>query len=240
MTARRTVVVESLDDHRNPLFSEALRLYRRVFPEKERIDRAYFVSILEEKRRGLLEPFNLHFLVARAEGRVRGLAVGSYLAVVNLGFVGYLAVDPAYSGAGMGRLLRERLVRALRRDARAAGHAELLGVLGEVEAENPWLSHLLRNPRLLPLDIQYRQPALGRNVPAVPLVLYLEATRRPIRSLPVKRVRALLYAIYRRVYRIRFPLRNPAFRAMMRELKGRRTVGRRKLRTAAAPAHRVR
>ncbi len=75
---RLRLAIESLSDHRHPLFARALALYARVFPEKERIDRRYFVRILEEKRLGLLRPFNLHFLVARrgSEGTAVGKIAG--------------------------------------------------------------------------------------------------------------------------------------------------------------------
>jgi len=111
----RRLRIESVDDHRHPAFTAALKLYDSVFPEKERIGREYFVELLAEKRLGLLEPFNLHFLVARKQGRVVGLATASYLAVVNMGFVGYLAVDPQLKGARIGSRLRARLVAVLRR-----------------------------------------------------------------------------------------------------------------------------
>lgn len=220
MTARSQLVIESLDDHRTPAFRGALRLYERVFPEKERIDRRYFAELLEEKRLGLLQPFNQQFLVARHGRRVVGLCTGSYLAVVNMGFVGYLATDPARKGARIGSRLRARLVRELRRDARAAGYPDLDGVLGEVEARNPWLRHLVRTRGALALDFPYRQPALGEATPDVPLVLYLEPVGARVRSLAAARMRTLLYAVYRRVYRVRFPLRQPAFRMMLRRLAG--------------------
>ncbi len=202
-------------------------LYARVFPEKERIDRRYFVRILEEKRLGLLYPFNIHFLVARRGAQVVGLATGSYLAVVNMGFVGYLAVEPGLKGARIGSRLRERLLAEFRCDARAARHDDLRGVLGEVEADNPWLAHLERTRGVLALDFAYRQPSLGAT-PAVPLVLYLEPIAEPIPRVSTKELRALLYAVYRRMYRIRFPLKDGVFRRMLKELRGRRWVGRRR------------
>lgn len=230
------ISIEELDDHRSPLFRAAQRLYERVFPDKERIDRRYFAELLQEKRLGLLQPFNIHFLIARRGARVLGLATGSYLAVVNMGFVGYLAVAPATKGSRIGSRLRARLVRECRRDARAAGRGELAGVLGEVEARNPWLRHLVRSGALA-LDFPYRQPSLGEHTPDVPLVLYLQPLGEPVRSLSAARVRALLYAVYRRVYRVRFPLRDKAFRQMLRELSSLRRVRPVTLRRLEAARH---
>ena len=228
---RRTpgLVIESVSDHRHPFFIAALRLYNRVFPAEEKIDRRYFRDMLEEKRLGLLFPFNLHFLVARRGDRVVGLATGSYLAVVNVGFVGYLAVGRRSAGAQIGTRLRRRLVEEMRRDARASGHRDLDAVMGEVERDNPWLRHLVRERRVFALDLDYRQPPLRGQAHDVPLVLYMEPVGRRIRSLPADRVKALLYAIYRRLYRIRFPLRVPSFAYMLQQLEGRQSVGRLRL-----------
>lgn len=51
--------------------------------------------------------------------------------------------------------------------------------------------------------------------------LYVEPVGERLRSVPVARMQALLYAIYRRMYRLRFPLREPAFRRMLASLEGR-------------------
>lgn len=223
------ITIESLDDHRQPGFKEALRLYNRVFPAKEKIERRYFVDLLREKRQGFLFPFNVHFLVARKQGRVVGLATGSYLSVVNLGFVGYLASDPKLKGERIGSRLRARLVTELRRDARATGRTDLEAVMGEIEPDNPWLRYLVRTRGALALDLDYRQPALRDGTAAVPLVLYFEPISGPVRRLSVRRVRSIVYSIFRRVYRVRFPLRDPSLRRVMRSIQGRRWIGSRPL-----------
>jgi hypothetical protein len=224
------IVIESLDDHRQPGFKEALRLYHRIFPAKERIDRRYFVDLLREKRLGLLYPFNVHFLVARKQGKVVGLATGSYLSVVNMGFVGYLASEPRLKGERIGSRLRARLVVEMQRDARASGRPGLEAVMGEVEATNPWLRNLVRNRGALALDLDYRQPSLRKETPAVPLVLYYEPiSGPPMRRISVRRLRAILYSIFRRVYRVRFPLRDRSLRRILKGLEGRSYVGPRRL-----------
>jgi hypothetical protein len=233
--------IASVSDHRHPHFTAALRLYNRVFPSEEKVDRRYFRNLLEEKRLGLLYPFNVHFLVAVRGERVIGLATGSYLAVVNVGFVGYLAVGRRSAGAHIGTRLRHRLVADLRRDAQASGNRDLGAVMGEVERDNPWLRHLIRDRRVFALDLDYRQPPLHRQTHEVPLVLYVEPVGRPFQSLRAADVRLLLYAIYRRLYRIRFPLRAPSFVRMLRQLEGRRVVGRLSLAqvTPSRPARRA-
>ncbi len=223
--AHPAITIESLDDHREPGFKEALRLYHRVFPAKEKIDRRYFVDLLREKRQGYVFPFNIHFLVARKNGRVVGLATGSYLSVVNVGFVGYLASQPRLKGERIGSRLRARLVTEMRRDARACGRADLDAVMGEVESTNPWLQNLVRNRGALALDLDYRQPSLRHGTPAVPLVLYFEPISGSVRRLGVRRLRSILYSIFRRVYRVRFPLRDPSLRRILRSLRDRRFIG---------------
>ncbi len=222
----KPVLIETLSHHRDPGFSGMMKLFGRVFPAKEKIDRSYFEDILAEKRLGLLDPFNTHVLIARRDGSpVLGFATGTYLAVVNMGFVGYLAVDPRSKGLRIGGRLRQRLIKEMRKDARAAGHPDLEGVLGEIERINPWLRHLVRERDVLALDVDYRQPPLRKGSPEVPLVLYIETIGAPIHRLSATTVRAVLYAIYRRLYRLRFPLREPSFRTMLRSLGKRRQVG---------------
>jgi hypothetical protein len=58
-----------------------------------------------------------------------------------------------------------------------------------------------------------------------PFVLYYESMRGVRRSMPASELRRLLYAIWRRVYRVRRPLERPAFNAMLRSIEGRRRIG---------------
>lgn len=216
--------ISAVSSARDPLFRRAFSLYSAVFPASERIGREYFRNLFEEKRLGLLAPFNFHFLVAHQGPSVAGFISGTYLAIANVGFVGYLAVRPSKAGQHVGSSLRKRLVSLVQRDAVAARHSALRGMMGEIEADNPWLETIRRRGSLV-LDLDYFQPSTdGTSV--VPLALYLQPTSgRKVRSLPASDLRRVLYAIYRRLYRIRFPLKQPEFRRMMRELEGRDRVG---------------
>jgi hypothetical protein len=80
------------------------------------------------------------------------------------------------------------------------------------------LSHLVRRRNVLPLDFDYYQPPLHGKGKGLPLVLYIEPVGAVIRRLQAPTVRAILYAIYRRVYRVRYPLREVAFRRMLKQL----------------------
>lgn len=224
--------VASADD---ALFCRAFTLYCSLFPPGERIGREYFRNLFEEKRLGLLTPFNFHFLVAHEGERVVGFISGTYLAIANLGFVGYLAVRPSVAGRSVGSRLRHRLVRLAQADALAAGHPGLRGMLGEVEAANPWLERMQRRGALA-LDFEYFQPSTDGTA-VVPLVLYLQPTSgRKLYSLPASTLRRILYSIYRRLYRIRFPLKQPEFRKMIKQLEGRVRIGGRPRSSGTEPA----
>ncbi|MBK5254985.1 MAG: GNAT family N-acetyltransferase [Vicinamibacteria bacterium] len=218
----------------DPLFRRAFTLYSAAFPPGERIGREYFRNLFEESRLGLLAPFNFHFLVAHEGERVLGFISGTYLAIANLGFVGYLAVRPSAAGRQVGSRLRHRLIQSVKRDAIAAGHSGLRGMMGEVEHGNPWLERMRRRGALA-LDLDYFQPSTDGTA-VVPLVLYFQpASERRVRSLSASALRQVLYAIYRRLYRIRFPLKQPEFRRMLRQIQGRSRVGGRPLTCPAKP-----
>lgn len=218
------VRISAISSVRDPRFRRAFSLYSATFPPSERIGREYFRNLFEEKRLGLLAPFNFHFLVAHQGPSLAGFISGTYLAIANVGFVGYLAVRPSQAGRHVGTRLRQRLVDLVQRDAVAARHSGLRGMMGEIEADNPWLEAIRRRGALV-LDLNYFQPSTdGTSV--VPLALYLQpASGRKVRSLKASDLRRILYAIYRRLYRIRFPLKQPEFRRMMRQLEGRDRVG---------------
>ncbi|MEO8361429.1 MAG: GNAT family N-acetyltransferase [Vicinamibacteria bacterium] len=228
MTRMRTgIQISSIRSADDPLFVKAFALYSRVFPPSEKIDRAYFENLFEEARLDLLAPYAFHFLVAHQNGEVDGFVTGSYLAIVNVGFVGYLAVGPDATGEQIGSRLRDKLIACLQIDAAAAGRPDLLGMMGEVEDGNPWLERMRRRGAFA-FDLRYLQPSTG-GMSIVPLVLYLEPIKvSRLRSLPVKTVRRLLYAIYRRLYRIPFPLMRAEFQDMLRQLEGRSRIGARR------------
>ena len=222
--------IETVDTIRSPLFRASYALYRRVFPRDEQMPKRYFHEHLTEARLGLSRPFNFHYLVACRGDEVLGFSCGTYLALENMGFVDYLAVDEGATGRGIGTKLRAELVRCLRRDALDAGHEGLTAVLGEVQPGSRWLRRLVGSGRAVALDIDYRQPPLEAGKRAVSLVLYLEPVDAPFEGLEAGQASRLLYALYRRLYRIPYPLQDPSFRYMLKQLRGRNRVGAKTLR----------
>lgn len=224
--AEAAIRVLEVADEREPLAEAALALIGEVFRPPERQPLAELRSEVEEKRRGLLQPFDFHLLAAVApEGGVVGVISGVYLAGVNAGFVTYLAVHAAARGRGVGRRARRALVEALRADARRAGQAELAWVLGEVRSDSAWIRRLVRTRGAIPFDLTYYHPGMRLDPAAPGYVLYREPIGDARRELPAAEVGRVLYAVWRRGYRVRYPLERETFRAMLAELEGRATIG---------------
>jgi len=225
--ARPRLLYREVLDTIDPDFEKAFALYERAFPEDERVPRDYFVVALEAKRAGRMSPGNFRFLVCREGTEVVGFCAGRYLEPANVGIVGYLAVEPTVKGRRIGSGLRRHLVRGFRRDADLAGHADLEAVVGEIEADNPWISILVGQRRVFALDLAYEQPILHPGGSPVPLVLYYQ----PIRSsdlpdaLPAEKVETLLREIFRTVYRIDRPEESPVFRRLAGELRAKKRIG---------------
>jgi hypothetical protein len=212
---------------------DAHRLLRTAFSRRERVPLAEWRATLQERARGVWTDYAWHLLVAEQRGRVLGLATGTYLGNVNIGVIGYLAIDASVRAAGLGTRLRRRLRAAFMRDARITAGRELAGILGEVSPDNPWLDSLARKQGVLVLDVPYFQPRLYPGDKPSPFVLYYESIGGTRRWLSATEVRRILYAIWRRAYRISRPLERPAFRRMLRSLEGRNRIG-------SAPAYRRR
>jgi hypothetical protein len=224
---RRVVTtIRELQDPADPALAQAYRLLTRTFHRGERVLRREWTGSLRERRDGLLTDIAWHLIVAERNGRVVGFTSGSYLGNVNLGVVGYLAIAPDVRAGGLGTRLRGRLRSAFAKDAARIARRPLDGILGEVSADNPWLRSLARRPEVLALDFPYYQPRLSEDDAPSPYVLYLESLLRHRDHLTAAELRRILYTLWRRVYRIGRPLDRPAFRAMLRALQGRRTVGR--------------
>lgn len=217
--------VREIRTAKDPAFAPAHRLLRRIFPRAEMMPRRAWIQVLREREQGLWTDLNWHLIVAEREGAVIGAASGSYLGNVNVGIVGYVAVDAAARAKGLGPRLRRALVRGFTRDAKDWNDTDLTAVVGEVHAYNPWLRILVSRHHAIALDFPYFQPALHRGEKPVPLVMYYEPIGAARRWLQVGEVRRLLYTMWRRAYRVANPLSDPNFRRMLRALHGRRRIG---------------
>lgn len=225
MSGPDPVRIVELTDELSPTTEAALRLIETTFerPDRQPVDELR--SEVSERRQRLTTAEAFHLFAALDDAdNVLAAATGIYLDGVNAGFVTYLAVREDMRRHGMGRRLRVRLVERFRTDARVAGFDDLAWVLGEVRLSSPWLKRLVRRRGAVPFDITYYHP--GVRPPARPLhALYRQPVIDDRTVLPVHLVRRLLYAIYRRGYRVRYPLLHTGFQAMMEELDTRSGIG---------------
>lgn len=219
----RIRIVE-IEDERDSLAEEALALIAEAFPPHERQPLAELRSEIEEKRRELLQPFDFHLFIGVEEEGVVAVAAGAYLAGINAGFITYLAVREGTRGQGVGQEVRAALVDAFREDARRTGREDLAWVLGEVRTDGHWLESLIRNRGAIPFDLTYYHPGMVLEG-GPPYALYREPIGDERRELPVDEVRRVLYAVWRRGYRVRYPLERATFQAMLSELEDRDSVG---------------
>lgn len=217
-------VVEVVDE-RTPLAAEALKLLADTFPPHDRHSLDDLRTEVAEKRYDLLFPYDFHLLALVDESdNVVATSTGTYLAGVNAGFVGYLAVHPDHRGAAHGRRLRSTLVDLFMSDAIEAGNHGLAWVIGEVRVANPWLHKLVREGTAIPFDFDYYHPGMtvGKGEK---YVLYRQLVGDLRRELAAAETRTILYAIYRRSYRVRYPLNHPNFMAMLEDIGDRKVVG---------------
>jgi GNAT superfamily N-acetyltransferase len=220
------VTIDDVRDERDPIAHGALKLIERSFPPRERQPLAQIAMEVAEKRLGLLTSPDFHLLAATSsDGAVMGIASGVYLGGLQSGFISYLAVDPDYRDLQLGKQLRARLVDAFRQDADDRDHGELKAVVGEVRLDSPWLQRLVRDRAVLPLDFDYYHAGEDPSLVDSGWILYREPIGDERMELPVGELRQLLYAIWRRAYRMRWPLDSPAFKVMLEELEGRDMIG---------------
>lgn len=209
----------------DPAFRRSYALLRRTFPPSELVKTSEFLRTFRERAAGVWTDFLWHMVVGERGKTLLGCATGSYIGSLNVGLIGYLAVGTRLRSKGLGLRLRDRLRQAFEAGARRLHGHGLDGIIGEVEPDNPWLGHLVRYYGAIPLDLVYFQPPVRPAEPEVPLVLYYQPLRRARRRLPVAEVRKILYAIWRRSYRVTSPLEDPRFRRMLAALEGRRWIG---------------
>lgn len=212
----------------DPALPRAYALLKDTFSRNERVSQREWHDSLEERASNVWTDVAWHLLVAERGKDVVGVASGNYLGNINLGIVGYLATVPHVRVRGLGTRLRHALINRFEDDAVRIARKPLAGLIGEVKESNPWLGRLARRGVLL-LDFPYLQPRLRFFDRASPFVLYYEAVHQPRSRIPAAELRRVLYTLWRRVYRISRPLSRPEFRAMLKSLDGKRSIGARRL-----------
>lgn len=215
--------VVTIADEREPIAREALELISESIWDVQPVDD--LLTEIEESRRGIASDGDYHLLaMVDGKGRPAAAAAGIYLEAVNAGFITYLAVREDVRGMQLGRGLRAHLVDSMCDEARRKRGVDPAWTVGEVKRESPWLRTLVSEGRAIPFAFPYFHPWMPRRSEGR-YVLYREplADARP--TLPADEVVRLVYAIWRRAYRIRFPLQSETFCYMLNYLETHGTIG---------------
>lgn len=207
-----------ITDERSVLAREAVNLIRESIGDVQ--PTADLLSEVEERRRGLPSGGDYHLMgLVRPDGRLAAAAAGAYLEAVNAGFITYLAVRAELRGKQLGRELRKHLVQAFRADARQACGRELAWVVGEVRRDSAWLRALVDRGGAIRFGLSYFHPWLPQRAEGW-YVLYREPVDDFRIEIASSEILRLLYVIWRRVYRIDFPLQSDTFCYMLDQLEG--------------------
>ena len=215
--------VVAIEDERHPLARETLELISESIGDVQPVDD--LLSEIEECRRGMATGGDYHLLaMVDGDGRPVAAAAGIWLEAVNAGFITYLAVRSDVRGMFLGRRLRAHLVEAIRQEAQRKRGADPAWVVGEVKRQSPWLRTLVGAGEAIPFAFPYFHPWMPRRSEGR-YVLYREpmADARP--ELDADEVVRLVYAVWRRAYRIRFPLQSDTFCYMVQYLEEHGTIG---------------
>lgn len=212
-----------VDDERDPLARETILLIQEAIGDVQPM--ADLLSELEEARRGLPSGGRYHMLaLVDPAGAPVAAAAGIYLEGVNAGFVTYLAVRADQRRRRLGRKIREFLVDSFRAEALETRGEELAWTVGEVRRASPWLRTLVRTGQAIPFHLSYFHPWMPLRS-AGRYVLYRQPAGDARRELPADEVLRLVYGIWRRAYRVRYPTRSETFCHMLRQLEERDPVG---------------
>jgi GNAT superfamily N-acetyltransferase len=223
VTAEDGFRVVTVDDERTPLATEALEMISTSIGDVQPVND--LLSEIEERRRGMPSGGDAHLLAMVDDaGRAAAAAAGIYLEGVNAGFITYLAVRHDLRGKLLGRALRGHLVDSIRAEAQRKHGADPAWIVGEVRSGSPWLRTLVGAGQVIPFGFPYFHPWMPRRSEGR-YVLYREPLADPRAELPAQEVVRLVYAIWHRAYRIRFPLQSETFCYMLERLQAAGTIG---------------
>lgn len=192
----------------DPIFPQAIRLYRATMPKPLRDPDDWVGDELEEPSPD--SPF--HLLVATDGDRLLGYVMGHYYLSENIAFLAYLATDPAVRSKGVGSALYRAFLEQVVHTARRLTGRLPDGLCLEAQAPPDWPDPDLEQQvqrriqfyaRLgaepLP-EIQYRLPMGGswRRY-----YLLYSPIARPIET--GRQARQLARRLLQRVYHVRHP-----------------------------------
>ncbi len=199
--------VREVTDDRSLMLPAIFAIYEREFPRGERETRVAIRRWLHDKAGGRLFPDDYHVLAAvHARDAIAGFALFHYLADINCGFLGYMAVERSLRNRGIGSLLFGRVRRRLEADAEQRGVDRPAGVFMELDVHDGSRAASARLrfwERLdaLPLGLEWHYPRLrARGEPAT-MYLAFSPFGRSTHRVDSGRIRRAVRSIYNHVYR---------------------------------------
>jgi GNAT superfamily N-acetyltransferase len=149
-------------------------------------------------------------LAMAGEGLVAA-QLGGLLPAVGLLSLPYTAVAASHEGRGIYRRLKEAMLARLRDDARARGLPEPAGNVAEEHPGSGQYRRKIGGGFAIVLPVDYVAPA-AQGLAETPLALtYEPLTNAPPPTSP-EALRAVIAAVYRGLYRVAEPERDPSFR----------------------------
>jgi GNAT superfamily N-acetyltransferase len=169
-----------LSQTESEIINQALALYVASFPPAERAPaEGIAASIQRVKEVDVRTGYVPHHFAALQDGQVTGISFYGYFCQERLGFLYYLAVNPALRGQGLGGWLFRRTAAQLSEDASACRNEPPRGLVWEVErpadAEMPderslrqrRIQFYERQGALLLQGLDFLAPPLGDGLPPV-------------------------------------------------------------------------
>lgn len=177
------------------------RIGPRLVEDRESFQRSATVETADwVPRLGLVE----------VEGRLAGAQLGGLLPAVAMLSLPYTAVAEAFEGHGIYRRLKEAMLDALRRDARDRGLPEPAGNVSEEVAGSAQYRRKVERGIAVVLPVVYHSPAAQGLAETALALTYEPLTDAPPPISP-EALRTLVAAVYRGLYGIAEPERDPAF-----------------------------
>src|SRR6266446_5953364 len=134
----RNLRIEEIREAGAPWFRQVFDLYEQEFQQGERETLESIGQWLRRKNGGQLQPNDFHLLAAvdsEAE-TLAGFASFHYLAEIQSGFLGYLAVCPHRRNQGIGSFLFGEVKRVIAANAARVGPGPPLGIFMELRKED--------------------------------------------------------------------------------------------------------